>query len=305
MATDGFNPVLAKLPPPQRKKAGKVRLRESARRSEKATQILLVSVLSIGALGTLVPFVWMVATSFSRNANSAMPRIPSLVPIEPSLFNYEVAITNMPVLLYYFNSVVVVGASTIGYLFFSALTGYAFAKGNFPGRGVLFIAFLGTLLIPFETRMIPLYLLMRDIHLNDTLAALVIPFLVGGFGTFLMRQNISTIPDDLVDAARLDGASEFAIFRRIILPLCKAPLAALAIVNILWRWNDVLWPLLVTTDRANYTITLGLALSGRAQGINVGVALATATLAIFPVVIMYLVLQKHIIRGVTMSGLKG
>lgn len=282
-----------------------MRWQDSVRQTERLTQIVIVSVLSLGAVATLVPFIWMVATSLSRNANSAMPRVPSLLPIEPSLFNYEVAITNMPVLLYYFNSIVVVGASTIGYLFFSALTGYAFAKGTFPGRSVLFIAFLATLLIPFETRMIPLYLLMRDLQLTDTLTALIIPFLVGGFGTFLMRQNISTIPDDLVDAARLDGASEFAIFRRVILPLCKAPLAALAIVNILWRWNDVLWPLLVSSDRANYTITLGLALSGRAQGINVGVALATATLAVLPVIVMYLVLQKYIIRGVTMSGLKG
>ncbi|NYE19036.1 carbohydrate ABC transporter permease [Microbacterium immunditiarum] len=279
--------------------------RGSQRGTERATQIFLLVVLGVGAIGTLTPFAWMVATSLSRSANDAMPRIPSFWPSDPSLFNYEVAVSDIPILVYYTNSVIVVVASTLGYLFFSALTGYAFAKGSFPGRGALFLCFLATLLIPFETRMIPLYLLMRDIRLLDSLPALIVPFLVGGFGTFLMRQNISTIPDDYIDAARIDGAGEFRIFWRIILPLCKAPLAALAIVNILWRWNDVLWPLMVTSDRANYTVTLGLALAGRASGIQVGVALATATLAILPVVFAYIVLQRHIIRGITMGGLKG
>ena len=279
--------------------------RASKRGVERATQLLLIAVLSIGAIGTLTPFVWMIATSLSRSANTAMPRTPRFWPEDPSLFNYEVAISDIPIHIYYTNSVIVVVATTVGYLFFSALTGYAFAKGNFPGRAALFLCFLATLLIPFETRMIPLYLLMRDLDLLDSLPALILPFLVGGFGTFLMRQNISTIPDDYVDAARIDGASEFRIFLRIILPLCKAPLAALAIVNILWRWNDVLWPLMATSDRANYTVTLGLALAGRASGIQVGVALATATLAILPVVVAYIVLQRHIIRGITMGGLKG
>lgn len=287
---------------PRKRHAG---WRGSQRGTERATQIFLLVVLGLGAIGTLTPFVWMIATSLSRSANDAMPRTPRFWPEDPSFFNYEVAVSNIPIHIYYTNSVIVVVTTTLGYLFFSALTGYAFAKGNFPGRAVLFLCFLATLLIPFETRMIPLYLLMRDIQLLDSLPALIVPFLVGGFGTFLMRQSISTIPDDYVDAARIDGASEFRIFWRIILPLCKAPLAALAIVNILWRWNDVLWPLMATSDRANYTVTLGLALAGRASGIQVGVALATATLAILPVVIAYIILQRHIIRGITMGGLKG
>jgi multiple sugar transport system permease protein len=280
-------------------------IRSSRKRSDAGAQLALVGLLSIGALVMVAPFVWMIATSLSRQADIAMPRIPRLWPPDPSLFNYHIALQNLPLLRYYLNSVIVVGASTIGYLLFSSLTGYAFAKGRFRGKTFLFVAFLSTLLIPFETRMVPLYLLMNDLHLNDTLAALVVPFLVGGFGTFLMRQYISTIPDDYIDAARTDGAGEFRIFWRIILPLCVPALSALAILNILWRWNDVLWPLLVISDPHKYTVTLGLAFEGKSQGTYTGVALATATIAIMPVLVAFVMLQRRIISGITMGGIKG
>jgi multiple sugar transport system permease protein len=279
--------------------------RESGRSGERVAQAAIMAILLLGALAMILPFVWMIATSLSRQANMVMPRIPTLWPSDPSLFNYKIAATNLPILRYYLNSFIVVGSTTFGYLFFSALTGYAFAKGRFPGKAILFIGFLATLLIPFETRMIPLYLFMNDLEVNDTYAALALPFLVGGFGTFFMRQAISAVPDDLLDAARLDGAGEFMIFWRIVLPLCRAALASLAIIYILWRWNDLLWPLLVISDRQMYTVTQGLAIAGRSQGIFTGVALATAVMAILPVMAIYLVLQRHIIRGIAMSGLKG
>jgi ABC-type glycerol-3-phosphate transport system permease component len=281
------------------------RVLDPRKRSQILTQVVIVGLLAIGALAMLLPFAWMVGTSLSRKANFSMPRVPTLWPDDPSLFNYKVASTNLPIYQYYLNSIIVVVATTIGYLFFSALTGYAFAKGRFRGKTFFFLAFLSTLLIPFETRMIPLYALMSRLRLSDTLVALILPFLVGGFGTFLMRQYIVSIPDELIDAARQDGASEFVIFRRIVLPLCKPVLAALAVVNILWRWNDVLWPLLVISDHNKFTVTQGLAMAGRSQGIYTGIALATATLAIVPVIVVYLFLQRHIIRGVATSGLKG
>jgi multiple sugar transport system permease protein len=280
-------------------------VRRSHRRTNAVTQIAIVGVLSVGALVMLAPFIWMIATSLSRQADIAMPRVPRLWPPDPSFFNYRIALENLPLLRYYANSLIVVGGSTAGYLLFSSLTGYAFAKGTFRGKQFFFIAFLATLLIPFETRMIPLYLLMKDLHLSDSLPALIVPFLVGGFGTFLMRQYITTIPDDLIQAARIDGASEFLIFRRIILPLSVPALAALAVINILWRWNDVLWPLLVISDPHKYTVTLGLAFEGKSQGTYVGVALATATIAILPVLVAFVALQRRIISGITMGGVKG
>jgi multiple sugar transport system permease protein len=270
-------------------------------RAQAAMSVALV----LGAVIMLLPFLWMVATSLSRKANASMPRVPTFWPPDPSFFNYWIASANLPIVRLYINSVVVVGTTTAGYLLFSSIAGYAFAKGRFPGKSVLFIVFLATLFIPFETRMIPLYLFIRDLHINNTYWALILPFLAGGFGTFLMRQAISTIPDDLIDAARIDGASEFRIFASIVLPLCKPTLATLAIINVIWRWNDVLWPLLVTSSRDMYTVTQGLALAGRATGVYTGVALATAVMAVMPVIVAYLFLQRYVIRSVISSGVKG
>lgn len=269
------------------------------------SQAVVAIVLAIGALAMLLPFLWMLATSLSRKANISMPRTPSFWPSDPSLFNYRIATDNLEIVQLYLNSLIVVGATTLGYLFFCALAGYAFAKGRFPGKSVLFIAFLATLFTPFETRMIPLYLFMGQLHLTNSYWALILPFLAGGFGTFLMRQAIAAIPDELIEAARIDGAGEFRIFLMVILPLSRATLATLAIINIIWRWNDVLWPLLVTSDRRLFTVTQGLALEGHSQGTYTGVALATAVLAIFPVIVAYLLLQRYVIRSVAASGIKG
>ena len=281
------------------------RLFATRRQADRANQALLVVVLSLGALAMLVPFIWMLATSLSRGANIAMPRIPRLWPSDPSLFNYDVAVRNLPVLRYYWNSLVVTTSATLGLLLFSSMAGYAFAKGRFLGKSLLFLMLLTTLMIPFEIRMIPMYLLMRDLGLNDTLLALILPFVAGGFGTFLMRQYITSIPSELVDAARVDGANEFTIYWRIILPLCGPVMAALAVLSALWRWNDVLWPLLVLSDKTLYTVTLGLAVASRSTGTYTGLALAQTSLAVVPIVILYLLLQRYIVRGIMLSGLKG
>jgi multiple sugar transport system permease protein len=262
-------------------------LLSSQRNFKRLQQIVIFMLMTIGAIAMIAPFEWMLATSFSRSANVAMPRIPRFWPSDPSGFNYKVAITNLPLVRYYLNSL------------------FAFAKGRFVGKSVLFIILLTTLMIPFEIRMIPMYLLMRQLHLNDTYAALILPFITGGFGTFLMRQYISAIPDELIDAARIDGASEMTIYARVILPLCGPALAALTVLSALWRWNDVLWPLLVISDRSMYTITFGLAIAGRSQGIYTGVALATSAIAILPLMILYLFLQRYIIQGIMLTGLKG
>ncbi len=280
-------------------------LLSSQRNVKRLQQVVIFLIMAIGAIAMIAPFEWMLATSFSRSANVAMPRIPRFWPTDPSTFNYKVAVTNLPLVRYYLNSLIVTITSTLGYLFFSSITGYAFAKGRFVGKSILFIILLTTLMIPFEIRMIPMYLLMRRLHLSDTYAALILPFITGGFGTFLMRQYISAIPDELIDAARIDGANELTIYARIILPLCGPALAALTVLSALWRWNDVLWPLLVISDRSLYTITFGLAIAGRSQGIFTGVALATSAIAILPLMILYLFLQRYIIKGIMLSGLKG
>jgi multiple sugar transport system permease protein len=268
-------------------------------------QLSAYAILVAGALVFLVPFIWMFTTSLSRKANSGLPRIPTFWPADPSGFNYMVASTNLPLVQMYVNTIITVTAVTLGYLFFSSLAGYVFAKGRFPGRGLLFLVFLMTLFIPFPMQMIPLYLLVKDLHLSNSLAGLVVPFLVGGFGIFFMRQAMQSVPDDLVDAARLDGAGEFRIYRTVMLPLCGPALVTLAVISVLWRWNDVLWPLLVNSDRNLYTVTQGLALAGRDQGIFTGVAMATAAMAILPVIIAYAIFQRWIIRGIATTGTRG
>ena len=268
-------------------------------------QVTAYAILVGGALVFIIPFWWMFATSLSRKANSGMPRIPSFWPLDPSDFNYMVASSNLPLFRLYFNSFVTVTAVTLGYLFFSSLAGYVFAKGRFPGRGLLFLVFLTTLFIPFPMQMIPLYLLVKDLGLNNSLAGLVVPFLVGGFGIFLMRQAMLSVPDDLVDAARLDGAGEFRIYRTVMLPLVKPTLVTLAVISVLWRWNDILWPLLVNSDRGLYTLTQGLAMAGRTDGLRAGVAMATAAMAVFPVIVAYVIFQRWIIRGIATTGTRG
>jgi multiple sugar transport system permease protein len=275
------------------------------RQVERARQIIILAILVLGAIAMLAPFEWMLATSFSRSANSVMPRIPALWPADASFFNYKISITSLPILRYYANSLIVTTSATLGLLLFSSMAGYAFAKGRFVGKSALFVILLTTLMIPFEMRMVPMYLEMRDLHLNDTLLALILPFVAGGFGTFLMRQYMTSIPDDLIDAARMDGASEFTIYWTIILPLCGPVLAALTVLSALWRWNDVLWPLLVISNNKLYTVTLGLAVASQSPGTLTGLVLANTTLAILPIVVLYILLQRFIVRGIMMSGLKG
>jgi len=275
------------------------------READTVSQIAILLVLALGAVAMIVPFEWSLATSLSREANIAMPRIPQFWPPDASFFNYRIALTNLPILTYYLNSLIVTVGATLGYLLFSAMAGYAFAKGRFPGKALLFVILLTTLMIPFEMRMVPMYLEMRDLHLNDNLLALILPFVAGGFGTFLMRQYMTSIPDDLIDAARIDGASEFIIYWTVVLPLCGPVLAALTVLSALWRWNDVLWPLLVISNNRLYTVTLGLAVSNHAPGTLTGIILANTALAILPIVALYIFLQRFIVRGIMMSGLKG
>src|SRR5262245_11648341 len=152
----------------------------SHRRANQARQLAILGVLALGALTMVVPFMWMLGTSLSRSANIAMPRVPRLWPPDPSLFNYQLAITSLPLARYYLNSLIVTASATLGYMLFSALAGYAFAKGRFPGKSALFILLLTTLMIPFEIRMLPLYRLMRALGLNNTMPALILPFVAGG-----------------------------------------------------------------------------------------------------------------------------
>jgi multiple sugar transport system permease protein len=207
--------------------------------------------------------------------------------------------------IFFRNSLFVAITVTFLTLLTSSMAGYVFAKYNFRGRDALFVIILSMLMIPFNISIIPLYALMLDLEWTNSYWALIIPSAFSPFGIFLMRQFMHSIPDELLDAARIDGASEFGIFFRIVMPLSTAALAALAIFTFIAQWDDFLWPLVILDVPALYTLPLGLAQFRGRVGTNVGGLAAASMLAVIPVLIVYFIAQRRFIEGIAMTGMKG
>ncbi len=264
-----------------------------------ARYLLLVA----GTVLMVAPLVWMALASFKT-----LPEIlrvpPTLLPESLHLDNYRTVLGDTAFVRYFLNSVLVAGITVASVLITSSMAGYAFAKFEFPGRRVLFVLVLATLMIPFQVRVIPLYVLASDLGLLDSYAGLVLPGLVDAFGIFLMRQYLQSIPSELIDAARVDGASELTIFVRIVLPLAKPALAALAIFSLVASWESFLWPLLVISSPDKYTLPLGLAqFSGRFVT-RVDLQMAASALTILPMLIVFLIMQRRFIEGMATAGMK-
>jgi len=201
--------------------------------------------------------------------------------------------------------VLVAGAVTVGNLLFCSALGYALAKLRFPGQRVLFAFVLGMLMVPGMALFVPQFVLVSNLGLVNTYAGLVLPYLVTPFGVFLMRQYLLSIPDELIEAARVDGAGEFRIFWRVVLPLCRPALATLGILTFLSSWNNFLWPLVVATTEDKYTLPVALALYSIGQNrINFGLLLAGSVVVVLPILIVFLILQRHFLRGIATTGLK-
>jgi multiple sugar transport system permease protein len=208
-------------------------------------------------------------------------------------------------LRYYLNSILITTVAVTLTLLTSSLAGFAFAKYKFRGRNTIFKTLLGAMMIPFPVTIIPLYIMIYNLGLVDTYLALIITGSVSIFGVFLMRQFIVTIPDDLIDAARIDGCSEFQIFRIIVIPNIRAPLSALAIFSFMATWNAFLWPLLVVNNDEHRTVQLGVQYFTQRYGDLMHLQITAAAMAVIPIVVLYLILQKQFIEGITMTGLKG
>jgi multiple sugar transport system permease protein len=206
---------------------------------------------------------------------------------------------------YFVNSILVAGLVTLSTVLFSSLAGYGLAKFDFPGRDVCFAFILSTMMIPFTVIIIPLFVLVRDFGWMNSYQALVIPAGVSAFGIFLMRQFILTLPDELLDAARIDGASEAAIFRIIVLPLTRPALATLALLTFMGNWDSFLWPLVVTSGDTYRTLPVGLAAFQTMYVTHYEWIMAIATLVSIPVFVIFLSLQRYFVQGIVMSGLKG
>jgi multiple sugar transport system permease protein len=260
--------------------------------------------LIAGLVLMILPFVWMILGSFKTTAElRQLP--PSWIPRDPTLENYRDLVDRLDFPRFFFNSAVVAFVVTAANLLFCSMLGYALAKLDFPGKKVLFVLMLGTLMVPAIVTFMPLFVLVSNLGLVNTHAGLILPFVAGAFGAFLMRQFIMGIPNELLDAARVDGAGEFRIFFKIVLPLCGPPLATLGILTFVGSWNAFLWPLVVATTEDMYTLPVAVALfSIGQQESNVALQMAGAVVVVLPIIVLFLLMQRFIIQGVATTGIK-
>jgi multiple sugar transport system permease protein len=250
------------------------------------------------------PIAWMLLTSLKPSAETILWP-PRLLPQALTFENYREVFLRWPFLRFFLNSLLVSGVSTLAILLTSSSAGYAFAKIKSRWLNVVFFVFIATIIVPFESYMIPVYLLVNRLGWLDRYPGLILPFVIMAFGVFFMRQTIQAIPDELIQAARIDGCSEFAIFWRMILPLSVGPLSALAIYAFLNVWGFFTWPLIITTTQEMYTTELGLALFQSQFFIEYGLVAAGATVTALPLLLVFFVFQRRIITAVTLTGLKG
>lgn len=255
------------------------------------------------ALIVTAPIVWTVLSSFKSRSELAR-RPPTLLPESWEVGNYGSALGSFDVVTYLTNSVIVTVGATALTLTINSMAAYALAKYNFRGRDLLFLVTLATIMVPLQVIFIPVYQMISQLGLANTLLGMIIPPAATPTGVFLLRQYMLTIPDETIEAARIDGAGEFTIFRRVVLPLCMPALAVLTIFSVIWRWNDFLWPLIVAQDESVYTLPVALARFSSQQVIPFNLVLAMSVVSMIPVVIMFLFLQRHIMRGIASTGLK-
>ncbi|MEV0651282.1 carbohydrate ABC transporter permease [Phytomonospora sp. NPDC050363] len=275
-----------------------------ARTRDRVARTVLHVVLGLGLLAMVGPFLWMLLSSFkSEGEIREVP--PTWWPRDFGLTNYTELFDRLAFPTYFTNSVVVAGSVTLGNLVLCSAAGYALAKLRFPGRGALLGLVLGTVMVPGMVTFVPLFVLVSKLGLTNTFAGLILPFVVGAFGVFFMRQFILSIPDELIESARIDGAGEVRIFWRIILPLCRPALATLGILTFLGSWNNFLWPLVIATTEDKYTLPVALALYSVGQNeTDYGLLLAGSVVVVVPVLIVFVLLQRHFVRGIATTGLK-
>jgi multiple sugar transport system permease protein len=265
--------------------------------------ILVHLALLMGLLLTLFPLVWMVSVSLMPSMESTrFP--PRLFPQTPTFEHYQILFTQINLARYLFNSTLLATAITLISLLLNSLAGYAFAKLEFAGRDRLFKLLLGAMVIPGQVAMLPLFLMLKQMGLINTYCGVIIPGMASIFGIFLIRQYTLSIPDSLLNAARIDGAGEFRIYYSLVLPLCKPILVTLAIFTFMGAWSDFMWPLIVLTDNDHYTLPVALAnlLGEHVQ--DTELMMAGAVLTLLPVILLFLGLQKFYIEGLILGSVK-
>ncbi len=273
-------------------------------RRRTAHALLLNGLLAVIAVLTLFPLVWMLSASLMAPGEaSQFP--PPLLPRAPSLQQYRELFATAGLGRQLVNSAVMATGATLLSLAFNLTAGYAFAKLHFKGRDRLFRALLGAMVIPAQVTMLPLFLMLKQMGLVNTVPGALVPWLASVFGIFLVRQYAQGIPDELLEAARMDGAGEWRIFRLVVLPLLRPVIVTLAVLSFLGAWNDFMWPLIVLTDRELQTLPVALAGLSREHVQDVELMMAGAVLTVLPVLLLFLALQRHYMQGLLMGGVKG
>lgn len=279
--------------------------RRSPRLATMARGAVLYGVLLFSLVLTALPFLWMIAGSFKTN-DDFFSHPASLIPAAPTLDNYTNLLngSQIPFLHQFANSLIISVGATLGTLFVCTLTGYGFAKFEFRFKRILFVLVLATLMVPTQVTLVPLFLLMHSFGWLDTLQGVAAPGVFSAFGVFLMRQTMLAVPNELLDAARIDGTSEFGLFWRL-LPLARAGMSVLCILIFLQVWNDFLWPVIVLQTDTNMTVAIGLSNLVGLYKVQYGMIDAGAFLTTLPIIIAFLVLRKQFLSGLTAGAFKG
>lgn len=284
-----------RTPPPLRQAT-------SRPRRGRAITIAIGAALGVGALITAFPFAWMLLSSVKPQSES-IDYPPHLLPQNPTFEYYARLFTELDFGRYLVNTLIVVAIGVVG-LLFMAMAGYAFAKYDFRGKSGLFFLVLATMMIPVQVTMIPTYLILNGFRLTNTLVGIALPTLVSGFGIFLFRQFMVTIPTEVIEAARIDGAGELRVFATIVLPMSKPILAVQAVLAFIAGWNSFLWPLIIASDQKLYTLSVGLALLNQQLAVNPSLQMAAASVMVVPILIVFIVFQRYVVQGFALSGLK-
>ncbi|MEZ2391223.1 carbohydrate ABC transporter permease [bacterium RCC_150] len=265
--------------------------------------VIRMTLLIAGALMVIAPVVWAAMSSFKTQTELAQTP-PTLWPNQPTLDNYTTGLQAFDFARYLTNSLIVTIAATVLTLAVNSMAAYALSKYNFRGRTVLFLIILSTIMIPLQVILLPVYQVVSSFGMVNSLWGLIIPPAATPTGVFLLRQYMLTLPDEMIEAARIDGAGEFKIFLRIILPLSRPALAVVAIFSVIWRWNDFLWPLIVAQDESKQTLPVAIARFASQQAIPFNQILAVSVVTIIPIIVIFLFLQRHIIAGLAQGSIK-
>ena len=265
--------------------------------------VFSIAFMSLLSAVMMYPMVWMVLTSFKSNADIHLHKAQFL-PTEWTIEGYLTVFEKAPIGHWFLNSVLTTGLTTLAVIVTSTLVGFVFAKYRFRFKQPLFYAIIATMMVPPQVTMIPRYLIIQDIHLFNTIWALIVPGLVSAFSVYLARQFIEDIPDSLCEAARLDGAGPLRIYWHVILPNIKPAIGAIGIFTAMMHWNDYLNPLLMLNDKTKMTLPLGLVIFNNGHTTDLAATMAAAALVMVPMVVVFVLFQKQFIKGMTLSGMK-